>query len=165
MNILDKIKSDDFLLSVGFELPPAALHKVLSRTSECAELVDAYKSGVLTDTTLRSFVQQLLKNFRPAEKFPYDITLALLAVSVESFSSRFAEEFIRDLSQLDLAELTSCIKVAKLCLAGRERLAKNEYRQFIFPSPPNNNYREVHRVPETVKDSHFENKYSDLVTA
>lgn len=132
MNLLEKIKSEEFAISIGFELPANAMYSILSRTQECSELHDKYRDGILTEDILRQYVQDLMSSFRLGERFSFNLPLALIAIGLESFSTKFAEEYIADLSKLKLAELTLSIEIAKICLENRKSLVKNWYRGTSF---------------------------------
>ena len=73
MNLLERIKSDDFIFSIGYEMPSKAIRYILARTEECKQLRDAYCSGNLSEEELRKYIQNLLREFASGEKFPYDI--------------------------------------------------------------------------------------------
>ena len=79
MSLLEKIKSDDFIFSLGYEMPPKAIRYVLVRTEECGQLRDAYWSGNLSEAELRGYIQSLLAEFVSGEKFSYDMTLSLIS--------------------------------------------------------------------------------------
>jgi len=165
MGILERIESEKFIFSVGFELTPNALYKVLLRTEERAELMTSYKAGIITDTMLRCYIQRLLRGFKVGQRFTHDITLSFLSVALEPFSTRFADEFIRDLSKLDVSELSISTKVAKLCLAKRDLLPKTEYRKFVFSTTAIDTYKEIDRIQESVDKSYDRKNYSELAAA
>ena len=77
MSLLQKIRSDDFIFSIGYEMPPKAIRYILVRTEECKQLRDAYWSGNLSEAELRRYIQSLLGEFVSGEKFLYDMTLSL----------------------------------------------------------------------------------------
>ncbi len=115
MSLLQKIKSDDFIFSIGYEMPPKAMRYVLVRTEECKQLRDAYWSGDLSEAELRGYIQSLLAVFVSGEKFYYDMTLSLIAVALEPFNTPFADEYITTLANLELSEMPLSIRVAKIC--------------------------------------------------
>lgn len=115
MNLLQKIKSDDFIFSIGYEMPPKAMRYLLVRTEECKQLRDAYRSGNLSEAELRSYIQNLLREFVSGEKFSYDMTLSLIAVALEPFNTPFADEYLTTLANLELSEMPLSIRVAKIC--------------------------------------------------
>ena len=89
MSLLQKIKSNDFIFSIGYEMPPKAMRYILVRTEECKELRDAYWSGNLSEAELRRYIQSLMEEFVSGEKFSYDMTLSLLAVALEPLYTSF----------------------------------------------------------------------------
>ena len=115
MSVLQKIKSDDFILSLGYELPPKAMRYILVRTEECRRLRDAYWSGNLSEAELRGYIQNLLGEFVSGEKFSYDMTLSLVAVALEPFNTPFADEYLTTLANLELSEMPLSSRIAKLC--------------------------------------------------
>jgi hypothetical protein len=133
MTLLERITSDDFIVSVGFDLPSRAMRKVLLNTPECREFRDMYRSGVLTEGTLRRYVRELMGNLTIGQRCPYDTALALMAVGLEPSMDKFADEYLSELSKLELVELPVSISVAKECLAERARLPSNITRQFVWP--------------------------------
>lgn len=130
MDILEKIKSEEFAISVGFELPANAMYSILSRTQECSDFRDNYRDGILAEQTIREYVRNLMSSFRLGERFIFNIPLALIAIGLEKISTKFTKEYISDLSKLKLAELTLSIEIAKICLENRKSLIKNLYRGF-----------------------------------
>ncbi len=115
MSVLQKIKSDDFIFSVGYEMPPKVMRYILVRTEECKQLRNAYQSGNLSEVELRSYIQSLLGEFVSGEKFSHDVTLSLVAVALEPFNTPFADEYLSTLANLELSEMPLSIRVAKLC--------------------------------------------------
>ena len=115
MSLLQKIKSDDFIFSIGYEMPPKAMRYILVRTEECGQLRDAYRSGNLSEAELRGYIQDLLAEFVPGEKFSYDMTLSLVAVALEPFNTPFADEYLTTLANLELSEMPLSIRVANFC--------------------------------------------------
>ena len=119
MGILERAMSEDFILAIGYQLPAKPMRHVLMRTDECKQLRAAYRSGNLSETGLRRYIEDLLGSFVPGEKFPHDLTLALLAVSMERLWTPFAEEYLTTLASLELSEMPLSIRVAKCCLQAR----------------------------------------------
>ena len=132
MSVLDRIKSDEFILSIGYELPPSAMYSIFVQLEECAQFRTDYKSGAISDSELRSYINTLLLNFRIGESFLYSETLALMAVGLESFYTDFAEEFLSDLSKLKLIELHISVEIANICLKNREKRPSNNFKNFSW---------------------------------
>ena len=129
MSLLKKIRSDDFIFSIGYEMPPKAIRYILVRTKECKQLRDAYWSGHLSEAELRRYIQSLLEEFVYGEKFPYDMTLSLIAVALETLHTRFADEYLSTLANLELSEMPLSIRVAKFCVQKRQQRTNNTYRR------------------------------------
>ena len=130
IRILDRLKSDEFALSVGFLSTSRPLRRFLRKTDEVAAIRNALSERALTDETIRSFVSNLMSDLRRGERFPHELALAALAVVVETRPTEFAEEFLHDLSALRLSEMSLCIRVARECLTHRVSLPHNRGRVF-----------------------------------
>ena len=128
MSLLQKIRSDDFIFSIGYEMPPKAIRYILVRTEECKQLRDAYCSGSLSEAELRRYIQSLLGEFVSGKKFPYDMTLSLVAIALETLYTRFADEYLSTLANLKLSEMPLSIRVAESCLQTRQKRTNNIYR-------------------------------------
>ena len=118
---MEHLKSEDFAVEVGFLLPSPALRCRLLATKEVAEVIAALVGGTLTEETIRSFVSPLMKDLRPGHIFPHDLALAALAVVLETQTTEFAQEYLHDLAGLELAEMSTSIRIAKQCLLQRQR--------------------------------------------
>lgn len=129
-NVLDKLRSEEFALSVGFLSTAAPLRRFLVKRSEVAAIRQALAQGAITDDVLRRFVSGLMSDLRPGERFAHELTLAALAVALESRATDFAEEFLHDLASLRVAEMGLCIRVARECLKRRTSLINNRSRSF-----------------------------------
>lgn len=153
MNVLERVMSEDFILAIGHQLPPKAMRHVLMRTEECKHLRAACWSGNLTETGLRRYVQDLLGSFMLGEKFPHDLTLALLAVSMERLRTPFAEEYLTTLASLELSEMSLSTRVAECCLQARRQMTINVHRQVsLAPVAEFNVYQDPMQVPEQAVD-------------
>ena len=153
MNLLERIKSDDFIFSIGYEMPPKAIRYILVRTEECKQLRDEYRSGNLSEAELRRYIQNLLGEFVSGKKFPYDMTLSLLAVALETLYARFADEYLSTLANLELVEMPLSIRVAKFCVQKRQQRPNNIYRKSsIFPVEAFNVHRDTLKAQEGARD-------------
>jgi hypothetical protein len=125
LRTLEWLKSEDFAVSVGFLLPPPALRRTLAATREVQEITRALAEGDITEEMIRKFVSSLLSDLHKGERFPHDLALAALAVALENSPLNVAVEFLRDLSTLQLAEMSVSIRVARECLKHRVVLSNN----------------------------------------
>ena len=155
MDLLEKIKSDDFIFSIGYEMPPKAIRYILVRTKECKQLRDAYCSGILSEAELRRYIQSLLEEFVSGKKFPYDMTLSLVAVVLETLYTRFADEYLSTLANLELSEMPLSIRVAESCLQIRQQRTNNIYRKSsVSPVEVFNVTRDSFKAQEGTIDYH-----------
>src|SRR5690242_14745369 len=90
-----------------------ALRQFLAMRPVVRAVYGALVSGTLTDQNLRSFVEELLKDFRPRVLFPHDLTLASLAVALADRHTSFTEEYLRGLASLKAAEMPYAPRVAE----------------------------------------------------
>lgn len=130
MNILETLLSDEFQIAVGFVGTPWAVHQVLSRTPQVHAIRQGLRQGAITEETIRRFVARVLSDLRRGERFAHELALAALAVALQTRPTDFAEEFLHDLSRLQLAEMSLCIRVARLCLVRRVSLTRATAKQF-----------------------------------
>jgi hypothetical protein len=124
--LLERLKAEDFAVSVGFLLPPRALRSQLHARSEVQDVSAALANGGLKEHAVREFVTSLLAGLCNGERFPHDLTLAALAVALEARPTEFAREYLQDLADLDVAEMSSSIHVARECLKQRAALTKDQ---------------------------------------
>ena len=116
---LEVLKSEEFEVEVGYLLPTAALRKRLSLLPEVRRVITSLDMRLLKENCLRQFVSTLMAEFRPGQRFLYDVALAALAVSLERRPTEFADEYLRDLAKLNLAEMPVSIRMARECLKHR----------------------------------------------
>ena len=133
--VLEQLKSDDFAVSVGFHSNPSALRRRLARMQEVAAVRNALRQGAIAEQTIGQFVARLIEDFTAGEHFAHGDVLAALCVALERRPTAFAQKFLDDLSDLQLAEMSLCIRVARECRKHRVNLARCESR--IFALGPN----------------------------
>jgi len=135
MSVLRELLSDEFELAVGFVGTPSAAHWLLGRMPQVRAIRQSLRQEALTDETIRRFASGLLWDLRRGERLPHELAIAALAVALEMRPTDFAEEFLRDLSRLKLAEMSLCIRVARECLARRVAIARTTERKFNARRP------------------------------
>jgi hypothetical protein len=113
--VLKAIQGDHFLVRFGVTSNARALHRALERSVEVDSIRLALYQGQIDEETLREFVGHLLQGFQPGVLFPYDVTLAAVAVVLETRPTRLAEELVSELSRVDRPELPMAIRVAQEC--------------------------------------------------
>jgi hypothetical protein len=111
---LASLASEEFFDRVGTHSSAESLRRYLKRSPRVRELTSSLGKGELTEDDIRHFVSKLLSEFRTGEAFAFEITLAAIAVSLESRNSPFVEEYLIDLARTKVAELAMCRRVAAL---------------------------------------------------
>jgi hypothetical protein len=117
--ILETIRGDDFDLSMAFYSTPRAMRRRLLETGEIGQIKSAIRSGSLTESTVRAFVDCLLMSLKKGERFRYETALSALAVVLEDRYTPFADEYLKSLASLSVAEMVLSSSVAKLSLEQR----------------------------------------------
>lgn len=136
MNVLEKIKTEEFITDLGYQLPAGPMHKLLSGCSETLKIREGYQNGSISESEIKDFVQGLIKEFKFDEKFYYDLTLATIAVALEKCYTDFADEYLYDLSKLEVTELKIASDIAKVCLMEKEKLPLTLYKKDIYEYDP-----------------------------
>lgn len=131
--LLDRLTDDEFHLSLGFMHTPAAIRRALLRSPDVKRLAAAIRYGLIHEDVIGRFVGSVTGPFEKGRRLPDDLALAALAVVLERRPTAFAEEFLHDLSRLDLTEMRLSIGVARECLANRYSLPKHQARSDVFP--------------------------------
>jgi hypothetical protein len=155
---LEALKSDDFLVRLGVTSNARAIHRALERSAEVDLVRLAMYQGQIDEDSLRDFTARLLQTFQPGVLFPYDLSLAALAVVLESRPTRLAEELLSELARVDRPELPLAIRVGQECLRVQSRFAGNISRIFnlvpatLMPS----NWEEAPAFVETDCEEHHE---------
>lgn len=128
--VLEQLKSEGFALSIGFLSTPNAVRRFLARRNEVLAVKEALKQGAVTEAGIRRFVSSIVQGLQVGKRLPNELALTALAVVLETRPTDFAEEFLHDLSRLELAELSLCIRVARECLRHRTTIARNKTKAF-----------------------------------
>lgn len=123
---LNKLTSEDFEWTVGLLPSPSAVRNYLSRSKEVDELRKSIKTGEVTEADLRRFVGHLMDKFQTGQRFPHEAAISAVCVAIEPRETGFAEEYTNDLAALELNEMSTAIRVARISAKARSRLAKNE---------------------------------------
>jgi hypothetical protein len=131
--LLERLKSNEFEVAIGFLHTPASVRKALLNSLDIRRLALAFRCGEVTDEMIREFVSSIVGGFSKGRRLPNDLALAALAVVLEIRPTKFAEEYLHDLSRLRLAEMKISTHVACECLRNRYLVPKHESRSFGFP--------------------------------
>jgi hypothetical protein len=133
--LLERIKTPEFFVSVGYDLPADVMRLALRNKREFGEFVKQYGEGQITPPIIDRLVRDLMSNFRRGERFEYDVTLAFLCVCLESILNPFASQFLNDLAALRLVEMPLSPRVAKECLRQRAKLTSTLRYEFTLGTP------------------------------
>jgi hypothetical protein len=126
--VLQQLLSDDFAVAVGFHSNPAGMRRRLARMPEIAAVRRALDEGALTEESIGRFVSGIMADFRRGEHFAHEDALSALCIALETRPTDFAEEFLRDLASLKVAELSLAIRVARECRRHRAAIAPHVAR-------------------------------------
>ncbi len=129
-SILEKLTTDEFAVTFSFVSNPRAVCHALRRSEYVENLRLALSSGEVTEEAIRSFSATLLRELEYGKRFPHELALAAIAVTLEIRSTPFAEEFVFDLARLDLAELPIAIRVAREACQERLKYPANKSKCF-----------------------------------
>src|SRR5258707_12557976 len=99
LSLLSRLTTDEFADTIGFILPPAPFRRVLQQSADTRRLAAALRYREITVDQIRSYVGQLLKEFRQDELFRHDVVFAALAVAMEHWNNPFAEDYLLDLAR------------------------------------------------------------------
>jgi hypothetical protein len=122
---LSSLLDPDFSAIVGSLPTPAAVRRYLARSPQIAELRQALTTGELTEEATKEFVNTLMTDFQRGTSFSHEPALSAICVAFETRETNFADEYITDLARLELAELATAIRVARLSLEERRPFAKS----------------------------------------
>lgn len=138
----DDIQTKAFVISTG-----EALRAFLQVRPEIVSLRRAINTGEVTWTDIKGYVSELIRSFCAGKKFVDEISLAAIAVTVETLPGTFAEEYLEDLASLQIQELPLATRVARLCLSGRRKVVTGRTdRSIFFHMPISEKVREVEPV-------------------
>lgn len=141
-DLLETMKRPEFDVDV-MASTPRMLRSLLGRMPKVLRLRELYDGGFVSSAQLRRFVDGLLREGREADRFPYQITLAAIAVMLERRFTDFAEEYLTDLARLKSPRFTMASGVAQVCLRARNSCV-NAIK--IFP-PQRTAYRGFFWIP------------------
>jgi len=145
MNMLRELRDAISLQELGIATQnPAALVSSLNRSTEVKSIRDSYRSGSITESNIRTVVNELLMSLRIGERFSGELFLAAVAVALTPFMDRFTAEYIDDLANLKLRELFIASAVAKRCKAVRMTMPKNLFHPFTLGRRAERNVRPLH---------------------
>src|SRR5262245_19605534 len=98
--LLDSLKSDEFQAPFLFAPSPSASYRMLQKAPEIARIREALVQGSVSETDIRTFASELMRDLHKGERFPHDGVLAAIAVALEASPTPFADEYLNDLANL-----------------------------------------------------------------
>lgn len=133
---LERLRTDEFAAVCMFLSTASAIRRQLLRTEEVRRIRGALNQGALRESDLRGFVSTLMRDLRAGERFEHEMAVAAIAVALERRPTAFAEEYLRDLARVKLAEMCLCSRVAQECLKHRDSVAGTRRRDWsLLPTP------------------------------
>lgn len=136
MTILDDLVADDFLAQALAIASAEGLRSFMRGREEVNQFRRALDSGELSEDEVRRFVSDLLAGFCRNIRFAEEPALAAIAVALEDLPSSFAQEYLRDLSELRASELPLAPRVAVLANATRSELVSGITERIeVFSQP------------------------------
>jgi hypothetical protein len=118
-NVLDRLLSEELQASAGGHSTVSGLRLFLVHRREVQEVSEGLRLGTITPDAVRDFVAARMKDLRPRALFPHDVTLAALAVAMTQWNVPFADEYLREMATLKLAEMPLSPRVAEEVLTER----------------------------------------------
>lgn len=95
--------------------------KRLLETSIVKQIKEGFDSGRFVAADLIFYVEGILREMEYGRRLPKEYELVAITVALEGSKVRFAEEFLKELSELQMAELSFPTRLARLCLAERNQ--------------------------------------------
>jgi hypothetical protein len=125
-SVLYRLLDDDLQAGACPYASASALYEFLTRRPEVKEVALARSRGATTEEAISEFGESLLKELTKGVLFQHDITFAALAVALASRPTKFADRFLRDLGEVDIAEMPLSPRVARFVQERRFTLASNQ---------------------------------------
>ena len=136
MRELDDLRSVPFQDLASSISTAEGLRAFLTSRPEVLSLRRAVATEAVGAQELREFIRTLLLGFTPNRKFADDVSIAAVAVAVETHPASFAQEFLDVLGQLVAAEIPLAPRVARICLRERRRRVSGmTTRQLTISNP------------------------------
>jgi hypothetical protein len=137
MNAFRDLQNEDIRTKGSVISTAEALRAFLQYRSEVISLRRAIERGEITPNDIKDYVHELFRSFSTGIKFAYEIDLAAISMALETFPGPFAEEYLKDLSRLQIRELPLAPRVARLCLARRRKVVSGvTVRTNVISIPP-----------------------------
>jgi hypothetical protein len=117
---LRSISSDDYAMRVCAS-SARAVRSLIRESEEFAAMRAGLQTNELTESAIEQFANGLMVGFNAGSKFHAIYALCVIAVLLERYSSRFAEEYLSGLNSSKLAEFGVAPYVARECLRVRSK--------------------------------------------
>ena len=92
------------------------LRSLLKKSDSAVKLLHQLNTGVITTEAIAKCIQRFEEDFKSGFCFPYEQELSLFAVVLEEYDSAFSWQYLKELSGLEIVEMSMCRRVAKICL-------------------------------------------------
>ena len=136
MRELDDLRSVPFQNLASSISTAEGLRTFLSSRPEVLSLRRAVATEAVGAQELREFIRTLLRGFTPNRRFADDVSIAAVAVAIETHPAPFAQEFLDVLGRLVAAEAPLAPRVARICLRERRsRVSGLTTRNVTISSP------------------------------
>ena len=103
---------------------------LLLRSPEVGALEEGYGVGTCSADEIRRFVNQLLSAHPGIDRFPYEATLAAIAIALRRNYSSFAHEYLEDLAGLKNSRFLMARRIAAVVLNQRLQKSTTSRRSF-----------------------------------
>lgn len=118
--ILNKLKSDEFLVSFGVVCPGKSFIKALEKSSLVQDIKNGIISGQITESDIEQFINKTDEEFVRGQAFAYDISYAALAVALIDQRLKIGDQFIIELASLRITEIQIATIVAETLILNKK---------------------------------------------
>ena len=125
IEVLNNLMSEQLREAVAYVSTSKAIYYILGDRKEVLEFMEAFHPITLNEKTIRRFVSTLVDDFVKGERFKHEIPLAALVVALNTFPNEFIDQFLYDLANVGIAEMSISSRVAQECLKKRPQFARN----------------------------------------
>lgn len=154
-SLSDWLMSDNFIIEYMVYGTADALRNALHRSSEVAQLRSYLERGEITPKEVEDLVSEMIRQFKPGEKYVYDVSLAAVVVGIENDRREITSRLICDLSMLRCPEMPMSIRVARIALRSRRGKTGNLYSSFVDPQIGFEQFAQYEQYQLPMSDSAF----------
>lgn len=142
---LETLSSDAFVLRFSQIGTVEGIYAAIRRSREVRSLHAALREEMVTEAHIDVYVRSLLQSFVPGEQFPYQLSIAAIAVACVGINKAFARDFVAYLANLRTTEMYLATQIADQAL----QLIPTTIRETIAESAPDFEVRYLDRVPRS----------------